>query len=156
MIALLLAMQAAGMVTDYLGTKNQQKFADYGANVQRAGIDAQIEQTRLEAEDASLQGLKQLRSTMGSQIAIMAARGTSTAGGNAFSILNEDVSNFNADERTRRINLLGRKNELKGQKTISILQQSGERSKMWQGFAQRTFNKIPTTAEGWKAYGIGK
>ena len=137
MLPLLLAMQAAGMVVDYLGTKNQQDFAEYGAKIQQAGMDAQLMQTRLEAEDASLQGLRSLRQQLGTQAAIFAERGTRSGAGTAALFTNEAVSNFNADERTRRINLLGRKNELKGQKAISILQQKGEKSKMWQGFRLR-------------------
>jgi len=148
-VAMLLAMQASGMIVDYMGTNNQSKFADMGAKVQQAGIEANIEQTRLETEDASLQAMKTLRANLGSQIATFAARGTSTAGGSAVGILNESVENFNADERIRRMNLLSKQNELKANKTISILQQKGEKSKLWQGFASRTINRFPTSVEGW-------
>jgi hypothetical protein len=147
---LLLAMQAAGMITDYMGVKNQQGLMSQGAQVEQAGIDAEIEQTKLETADASLQGLTQLRQNIGSQMAVFAARGTSTSAGNAFQIINNTVGNFNADERIRRINQLGKMNELKAGKTISILNQAGGSSKLWQGFASRTINRFPSSVAGWK------
>lgn len=147
---LLLAMQAAGMITDYFGTQNQADLMNMGMKLQQAGIEANIEQNRVESADASLNAIKQLRQTMGSQIAVMAARGTSTAGGSAVSLLNENVSNFNADERIRRLNMLGRENQLRGGLAISKLQNSSDVSKLWQGFASRTFNKFPSSLSGWQ------
>lgn len=150
MMYLLLAMQAAGMITDYFGTKNQDQLMKMGMKVQQAGIEANLYQTRLESQDASLQAMKQLRQTLGSQIATMAARGTSTAGGSAVSLLNESQANFNSDEKIRRMNLLGRENQLMANKTMSRLQYSSDSSKLWQSFAQRTFNKFPTSVSGWQ------
>lgn len=149
MFYLLAAMQAAGMIVDFLGTKNQNDMMNMGMKVQQAGIEANIYQTRLESEDASLQAMKQLRQTMGSQIAIMAARGTSTAGGSAVSLLNESLANFNSDERIRKLNLLGRENQLRAGSAMSRLQYSSDTSKLWQSFASRTFNKFPTSVSGW-------
>lgn len=153
MFYLLLAMQAAGMITDYFGTKNQDQLMKMGMKVQQAGIEANLYQTRLESQDASLQAMKQLRQTMGTQIAVMAARGTSTAAGSAVSLLTESVGNFNADEKIRRMNLLGRENQLMANKAMSRLQYSSDSSKLWQSFAQRTFNKFPTSVSGWQGAG---
>jgi len=149
-IYLLLAMQAAGMVVDYLGAKNEADMMNMGMKVQQAGIEANLEQSRLETADASLNAMKELRQTMGSQIAIMAARGTSTGAGSAVSILNESLGNFNADERIRRLNQLGRENQLRAGKAISRLQNSSDVTKLWQGFASRTLNKFPTSLSGWQ------
>ncbi len=151
--AFLLALQASGMVIDYLGTKDQADLMKIGAQLQQAGIESQMMQTRLEAEDASLQAMKQLRQTMGSQLAIFAARGTNPGAGSAFGLLTQNIGNFNADERTRRMNLLGRMNELKAGKTISMLNQSSETSKLWQGFAQRSFNTVGTRSFGMTSIG---
>lgn len=146
--ALLLAMQAAGMVIDYFGTQQQQDFADYGAKIQQAGIEANIQQTRLDTEDASLSALQNLRKNMGTQLAIFAARGTASGAGSAFSLITENIGNFNSDERMRRMNLLGRENTLKAGGAISKLNQQAENSKLWQGFAQRTINRIPVGSAG--------
>lgn len=141
-IALMLAMQASGMVVDYMGAKYQSELIKMGSQIQQAGIEANIEQTRLEAEDASLQGLIKLRKTMGTQLAIFAARGTSTSAGSAVSILQESIGNFKSDERMRRLNLLGRENELKGRGTISRLNEAAEVSKLWKEFGGRTISKF--------------
>ena len=149
-VALLLAMQAAGMVTDYLGTQNQQRLADYGSQIQQASIEANIEQTRLESEDESLQALKNLRKNLGTQAAVYAARGTNPGAGSAVSYLEESIGNFNSDERMRRMNLLANVGQLKAGGTISKLNQQGENSKLWQGFAQRSINSFPSSAAAWK------
>lgn len=147
--ALLLAMQAAGMVVDYFGTQNQSRLAAYGAKIQQAGIEANIQQTRLETEDATLSALKNLRQSMGTQIAVFAARGTALGAGSAVSVLQDSLADFSSDERMRRMNLLGRENTLKAGGLISKLNQSGENSKLWQGFASRTINKLPSSFAGW-------
>lgn len=147
---LMFSMQAAGMITDFFGSRNQDQLMRMGLKVQQAGIEANLYQTRLESQDASLQSMKQLRQTMGSQIAIMAARGTSTSAGSAVSFLNESIGNFNSDEKIRRMNLLGKENQLRAGSAMSRLQYSTDSSKLWQSFAQRTFNKFPTSVSGWQ------
>lgn len=154
-IYLMLAMQAAGMITDYLGTKNQTEMMNMGLKVQQAGIDANIEQSRLETADASLQGMKNLRQTLGSQIAVMAARGTATNAGSAALALNQSQGTFNSDERVRQLNQLGRENQLRAGKVMTALQNSSDVSKLWSGFASRTFSTIPTSASAWSQAGSG-
>lgn len=149
-IALLLSMQAAGMIVDYMGTSNQQRISDYGAQLQQAGIESNIEQTRLESEDESLQALKALRQNLGTQAAVFAARGTNPGAGSAVTFLSENVNNFNADERMRRMNLMGKENQLRGGASIASLNQQSENSKMWQSFAQRSANRFPSSVAGWK------
>ena len=148
--ALLLAMQASGMVIDYLGNRQQQMMSDFAARTQQAGIEANIEQTRLESEEASLQAMKNLRQQLGTQIATFAARGTSTAGGSAVTILNESLGNFASDERVRKLNLLGKENQLRGGIAISRLKNMSDNSKLWQSFAQRSLNRFPTSVSGWQ------
>lgn len=152
-VYVLLAMQAAGMITDYFSAKNQAEMMKMGMRVQQAGIEANIEQSRAEAADASLRAMQELRQNIGSQIAVFAARGTSTAGGSAFSLLNESEGNFNADERVRRLNALGKKNSLRAGAAISRLTYSSDTSKLWKGFSSRTLNKFPSSAAGWEQYG---
>jgi hypothetical protein len=153
MIYLLLAMQAAGMITDYFGAKNQDQLMKMGMKIQQAGIESELEMTRLESQEGSLAATKQLRQTMGTQIANMAARGTAMGAGSAFSLLNESVANFNADEKVRKLNLLGKENQLRAQSAMSRLQYSGDSSKLWQGFAQRTINRFPSSVSGWQGMG---
>lgn len=151
-IYLLLAMQAAGMVVDYFGTKQQDQLMKQGMKIQQAGFEADLAETRLASQNDSLSAMKQLRQTLGSQIAVMAARGTSTMGGSAVSLLNDSQGNFNADDKIRKMNLLGKENQLRGQSALSKLQYSGDSSKLWQGFASRTINKFSSSAS---AYATG-
>jgi len=148
--ALLLAMQAAGMVTDYIGTKNQQRLADYGERIQQAGIEANIAQTRLETEDASLEAMRNLRQNLGSQIAIQAARGNKIGAGSAFISFNESSNTFNADERMRRLNLMGKENQLRSGSALSRLQNMSENTSLWRSFGQRSMSRFPSSAAGWK------
>lgn len=149
-IALLLAMQAAGMIIDWTASRNQQRLTDIGSNVEQAGIEANIQQTRLEAEESSLQSMQALRKNLGTQIATYAARGTALGAGSSLASITESVSNFNADERTRRMNLMSQENSLKSGAAIKRLQNMSESSKLWQGFASRTFNRFPSSYAVWK------
>ena len=148
--ALLLAMQAAGMITDYIGTQNQQRLADYGNRINQAGLEANLTQIRLESEDASLQAVKSLRQNLGTQIAVQAARGTRSGAGSALSISNESISNFNADERVRRLNLLGKQNQLRSGSAMSRLESMTSNTNLWKSFGQRALNRFPSSASGWK------
>ena len=149
-LALLLAMQAAGMIVDYAGVKQQQRLGNMGQKVQEAGLESNIYQTRLQAEDESLRSMQDLRKNLGSQIAVFAARGTSLAGGSALSVFNESINNFNTDERMRRMNLLGRENELRAGGSIAKLNQQASNQKLWSSFASRSLNRFPSSLEGWK------
>ena len=152
-IYLLLSMQAAGMITDFLGTRNQSQLNEMGQKLQEAGINSSIEQVKLETEDASLNAMIQLRKNMGSQIAAFAARGTAPGAGSAFLSLNESVGNFNQDERTRRLNSTAKINQLRTGAAITKLNYMSENSKLWQSFGQRTFDRLPSSVEGWKKAG---
>lgn len=146
---LLLAMQAAGMITDYWGMKEQQRYSRMGQKIEQAGMEANIYSTRAETEDASLQAMQELRKNLGSQIAVFAARGTSTSAGSAASIFNESIGNFNTDERMRRLNQLSRENQIKGQGVVSSLNYQANKSQRWQGFVKNTINRFPTSGQGW-------
>lgn len=147
---LLLAMQAAGMVVDYWGMKEQQRYSRMGYQIEQAGMEANINLTRAETEDASLQAMQELRKNLGSQIAVFAARGTSTAAGSAASIFNESIGNFNTDERMRRLNQLSRENQIKAGGVVSSLNYQSNKAQRWQGFLKNTINRFPTSGAGWQ------
>jgi hypothetical protein len=147
--AFLLAMQASGMIVDFFGSLNEQDMMDRAQALQEQNIRRNIEQIKLASENESLSSMKDLRQILGSQIAVMAARGTANAG-SAIGIFNESVSNFNADERTRRMNLMAKEEQLRQGIAISRLQNSTEVSRLWQGFASRTLNRFPSSLSGWQ------
>ena len=147
---LLLGMQAAGMITDFIGARSQEELMNQGRQIDQAGLEANLAQTQLQAQDESLNAMKELRQTMGSQIAYMAARGTASGAGNAVTALNESIGNFNQDEKVRKMNLLGKENQLKGKSALSQIQYNTDSSALWQGFSSRTFNRFPSSLSGWK------
>jgi len=149
-IYLLLAMQAAGMVTDLIGSFNQQRLMKMGFKLQNAGIEANVAQLETEAADESLNSMKNLRQTIGSQIAAFSARGTDVGAGSALSIFTESIGNFNQEEKERRLNVLGKKNQLRAGAAISRLQNNSDISQLWQGFASRTINRFPSSLSGWQ------
>lgn len=142
----LLAMQAAGMVMDWQATQNQIKLGRIGAQVEQAGINANIQMTRAQAEDASLQAMRNLRQTIGSQIAIQAARGTRTDAGSAVMVNNENLTKFNEDERARRMNLLSREAELRAQGVLSGLHQLTSETELGQKLMQRNIQNFPASS----------
>ena len=152
-IWLLLSMQASGMIVDFFGALSQQSKMDMGMKVQQAGIEAEIENNKLETANESLASMKQLRQNLGSQIAVNAARGTQSGAGTAFLGMNESVGAFNADEKVRQLNSLSKENQLRAGGLTSMLQNSTASSQLWQGFANRTFNKLSTSGLQYKAFG---
>lgn len=149
-LAFLLAMQAAGMVVDWMGKENQIKMARMGEKLEEASINANIVSSRLQTEDASLMAMKKLRQNMGSQMALFAARGQRSGAGNALIATTESIGNFNADERMRKINQLTRENQFKAEKLLSKMHQNTYESNIRNEFTRSFFNKLPTNPE---AYG---
>jgi hypothetical protein len=144
----LLAMQAAGMVIDWYGNKQQIEFGRMGAKIEQAGIESNIAMTRAQSEDQSLQAMKNLRQTLGSQAAIMAARGTRSNAGSALSIWNESISNTNADERARKLNLSANEAQLKAGIVMSKLHQWQSESQLNQALRKRFFDSLPVSSFG--------
>jgi urease accessory protein UreF len=152
-IGLLLAMQAAGMIVDYMGVQEQSRLARMGYELEQAGINANIETSRVEAENASLEAMKKLRQTLGSQAALFAARGVRAGTGNAIIASTESVGNFNANERIRKLNQMQREANLKAGGVLSKLHEQANENNMWNQFAQRTINRIPTSPSAYKGIG---
>jgi hypothetical protein len=143
-------MQAGGMVFDYFGTKSQEEMMEMGAKVQQAGIEANINATRLETETESVNAMRALRKNLGAQIAVYAARGTSMGAGSSLTSFNESISGFNQDERVRRMNAMGKENYLKAGSAISRLTNMSDTTKLWKSFGQRSLNRFSSDP---KTYG---
>ena len=138
---ILLSMQAAGMVFDWFGNENQKDIGRAGMRLEQAAIDANISMTRLQAEDASLAAMQNLRKTLGSQAAYFAANG---GRGNP-SFGTEAMHTFGQEEKTRRLNLMGRENELRAQGIMSKLHQKGFEQGLDQSFWNRAINMLPVS-----------
>jgi len=154
-IGFLLAMQAGGMVFDWIGKQEQIRINKMGAQMEQAGIDYSIAATRLESENASLQEMQDLRKNLGSQAAIMAARGVRAGTSTGALLANESVGNFNADEKMRKLNLMGNEANLRAGKLMSKLHESSYESKVKNEFVTNSINRIPTSESAWKQIGQG-
>ncbi len=152
-IAFMLALQAGGMVVDYLGKSEQIRLGKMGAKLEQEGIESNIQTSRLEAEQSSLEAMKQLRQNLGSQAAMMAARGIRSGSGNAVLFANESVGNFNANERIRNINQKGREAGLKAGKLLSTLHQKTFENNTWNEFRKSIVDKVGTST--FDAFGGG-
>ena len=140
--AILLGMQAAGMVFDYMGNEQQKKVNKKGLQLELQGINANIAMTRLQTEDASLQAMHQLRQNLGSQAAYFAATGA--RGNPAFA--QKSISNFNQDEKTRRLNLIGKEAELRAQGQFARLGYQAQSKSLDQQFLGNVFNMLPISS----------
>lgn len=152
--AFLLAMQAAGMVVDYIGTRGQIEQGRMGAKLEQAGIEANLQLTRLQSADESVNAMKELRQNLGTQAVMFASRGTR---GNPISAVTS-VGNFQADERTRRMNLLGKEANLRAGKILSGLHQLTSETQLGQSMTNRFLQNIPSNPEVWNKAGasVGK
>lgn len=154
-LAFLLALQAAGMVVDWLGTTDQAKLMQSGEQLNQASVNANVATSRLQYEDESLQAMIKLRQNLGTQLAMQAARGVRFGTPSSALISNESIGNFNADERMRKINQLTNENALKAGGIISNLNTQANTQKNWNAFANRTIAKIPTSPSAWNQLGQG-
>lgn len=143
---ILLGMQAAGMIVDYTQTRRQQGLIQAGREIEQAQYEANLEALRAQSAQESLYSMQQLRANIGTQIAVQAARGTSTAAGTAVSLRTASQSAFQQDEQTRRMNLLAKEADLRASNVLSGLHTTASESQLGQAMAGRFLNMIPLSS----------
>lgn len=146
--AFLLALQAGGMVIDYLGKQKQVSASKNAAALEQQQINEQIQLSRLNYEQESLASLRELRQNLGTQMAISAARG----GGTNVLAMQESISAQGSDERIRKINQLSQEAALKTNKRLSQLHQKTYENNIWNEFEGSIKNKIPTSPQAWEQW----
>ena len=151
-LAFLLAMQASGMIIDYLGKQDQIRMGRMGAKLEQESINADIASSRLQYEEQSLQAMKQLRQNMGSQAALFAARGIRSGTAMPLLFSSESVGNFNSNERIRKLNQTTHEAQLKAGMTMSKLHQKTNENKIWNEFRQSAISKVPTSPQAWQGF----
>lgn len=143
---ILLGMQAAGMVIDYTQTRRQQGLIKAGREIEQAQYEANLEALRAQSAQESLASMQQLRQNIGTQIAVQAARGTSTAAGTAVSLRTASQSAFQQDEQTRRMNLLAKEADLRASNVLSGLHATASETQLGQAMTGRFLNMIPLSS----------
>jgi hypothetical protein len=138
----LLGMMAGGNILSFEQTRQQQKMAQYGQMVSDAQFKASLEGIRAQAAQDSLAEVKQLRETLGTQIAMQAAMGTATGAGSAASMLMGSLSAEAQDKRMRRLNQMIAEGNLSGQHRLQTLQNLQTQQQLMSGFTQNMFNQL--------------
>lgn len=156
-LAFLLALQASGMVVDWMAKNEQVRLGKMGAQVEQAGIVSNIASSRLETEEASLQSLKQLRMNLGTQAALYAARGIRPGTSTPVLTANTSVGNFNADEQIRKINQRSNEAAMNAGLTLSKLHEKTASNNIWNDFTKNVINTTPTNPRAYtQAFGLTK
>lgn len=143
---ILLGMQAAGMIVDYTQTRRQQGLIQAGREIEQAQYEANLEALRAQSAQQSLSAMQQLRQNIGTQIAVQAARGTSSAAGTAVSLRTASQQAFSEDERVRRMNLLAKEADLRAGNALSGLHALSSETQLGQAMQQRWLNMIPLSS----------
>jgi len=146
MLGILLGMQAAGMIVDYTQTRRQQGLIQAGREIEQAQYEANLESLRAQTEQESLSAMRQLRQNIGTQIAVQAARGTSSAGGTASTLRQTSMAAFSEDERVRRMNQLAKEADLRAGNVLSGLHALSSQTQLGQAMQQRFINLIPISS----------
>jgi len=152
---LLLAMQAAGMVTDYYAVQQEKAMGKMGEGLTQAAINSNMAMLRAQTEDDSAMAMQNLRQTIGSKIAMNAARGVSSGAGSSLTSMKEDESAFGQDEKARRMNLLQSENELRAKGVLSGLHQLKSETELGRKVSQDFFKMIPTSPSAYSEIGKG-
>lgn len=142
----LIAMQAAGLVTSYLGMQNQKGLIDMGRKLEQSQFETNLEALKLESIQASAYEIKAVRQNIGTQIAINAARGN--RGGSSFAGINESLNSFNQDERIRQINLAAKTNALRGQNLLSDITADSKKRQLTYDFIKGSGNTLSPSSAG--------
>ena len=150
---ILLGMQAAGMIVDYTQTRRQQGLIRAGRELEQAQYEANLESLRAQTEQESLSAMRQLRANISTQIAVQAARGTSTAAGTAVTLRTASQQAFAEDERVRRMNQLAKEADLRAGNVLSGLHALSSETQLGQAMQQRWLNMIPLSS---LTAGLGK
>lgn len=126
--------------------RSQRGMARMGRQLESEGIEANLEGLRTQSEEQSLSSIKQLRQTMGAQMAIQAARGAATNIGSAFFISQKSMGEFNRDERKRRLNLLSQEAGMRAQGVLSGLHQLQTETQLGRSMQGKLFDMLPISS----------
>jgi len=141
--AFLLSMQAAGAIISAVQAKDQKGLIQMGRQLENAALDTNLEAIRTQNSESSLEAIKALRENVSNQIVINAARGVSTGAGSAQVALMDSESAFGQDEKTRRMNLLSKENELRAAGVLSGLHTLTSETKVGQSLTNQIFKNLP-------------
>ena len=139
----LLSLQAAGAISDVIGTQQQVNTVRRGAQVEKELIETRIAEEQLGASLAAVDSMKALRQTLASQRAMFAANGTNPGAGSAFIAQATSINEAGSDERIRRINLLSKEATLRAGGALTAMHAIAGETQLGQQLSKRLFEQIP-------------
>jgi len=144
--AFLLSMQAAGAITSIYDANNKKKLIQMGRDLETAATETNLEAIRTQSAQESLEELKALRQNIGTQIVLNAAKGVSSGAGSALTNIEASKSNYLKDEKTRRLNLLMKENQLRAANVLSGLHTLTSETQLGQSLTNQIFNNLPVSS----------
>lgn len=141
--AFLLSMMAAGAIIPAVQAGQNQKLIKLGRELEQSAVDSNLEALRTQSSESSLEAIQSLRENVSNQIANNAARGVSSGAGSAAGGIANSEAAFGQDEKTRRLNLLVKENELRAAGVLSGLHTLTSETKLGQSLTNQIFNNLP-------------
>lgn len=153
--AAMMAFQASGAVINYFQNVESKRMIEIGRQLEQSAFETNLEAIRLQAAESSLEAMKKLRHTIGSQIAVQAARGTRTGVGSALGIQEASFRGFSEDERIRKLNLLMGETSLRSGHTMSELKAIQQKSALDKDLFNKVFQTVANRGNIESAQQIG-
>lgn len=127
--ALLLGAQAAGIGTNILSARSQRRAAESGIAVDRAQLEARMEQEQVAFLEQTNASLESLAETLSTQQAILAARGSASGQGSARAFTAKSVRAQGNDVKAQKLNQQFRKQQMMGLSRLLNIQKAGVASR---------------------------
>ena len=144
--AFLLSMMAAGAIVPLVQGHQSQGLIKLGRQLEQSSIDTNLEALRTQSAESSLASIQSLRENVATQIVTSAARGVASGGGSAQGAIQKAEGNFGRDEKTRRLNLLMKENELRAANVLSGIHTLTSETQLGQSLTNQIFNNLPISA----------
>jgi len=138
----MMAFQASGAVINYYQNVESKRMIEIGRRLEQSAFETNLEAIRLQAAEGSLESMQKLRQTIGSQIAVQAARGTRTGVGSSLAVQQASFQGFSEDERIRKLNLLMKETSLRSGHTMSELSAIQKKSEINKQFFNEMFQTV--------------
>jgi len=154
--AFLLAMIAAGTIKPMVDQSKNKGLIQIGKDLEKEAFNTNMEVLRTQNSEASLNEIQSLRTNVADQIALNAARGTSSGAGSAQTSIQKSEQIYASDEQSRRMNLLAKENELRASNVLSGLHTLASETQMGQSLTNQIFNNLPvsTMVDKWAPKGL--
>jgi hypothetical protein len=125
---LLFAAQAGGFAANVWGRKKQERYTNWGAQMERNELSLQLQKEQLASTEEAIANTERLGEVLATQRAIFASRGVQSGQGSARALATKQIGTYNADERARQLSMSFRKHQIESTNRISKMNQSARRA----------------------------